>query len=491
TQLDMSTAYHPETDRQSERTIQTLEDMLRACAIDFGKGWEKHLPLKGIDYFDAYAPVARITIIRLFLALATTHNLVIHQMDVKPAFLNGDFDEEVYVKQLGGFVMLVDKTKKFLSSKFSIKDMGEADVILDCSLVSTPLDPVEKLKPNTGKHVDQLECSRAIGCLMYAMTSTRLAYAVIRLSRFTSNPSRQHWPAITRVFKCLKGTMNYGLLYVGSGFVALAAAGKEAEWLSVYVLTSLMSKLMKDDTMEAIRRRSNWDFKHTLKHGKDDLSLVQLGSHLRIEKSLRAQESDKCKGKEVVAPFVNVTEEGGYKLIFKRKLKVDGTVDKFKARLVIQGFREKEGIDYFHTYAPVARITIFRLLLALAAIHNLVIHQMDVKLAFLNGDLDKEVYMKQLGGFVMLEWLSNLIDEISIWPKPITPIYIRCDSAATLAKAYSQIYNGKSRHLGVRHSIIRELIKNDMIFIEIVHLTKGLARDLVINSVIGIGLKSI
>ncbi|GJS77029.1 putative reverse transcriptase domain, ribonuclease H-like domain, aspartic peptidase domain protein [Tanacetum coccineum] len=45
TQLDMSTAYHPETDGQSERTIQTLEDMLRACVIDFGKGWDKHLPL--------------------------------------------------------------------------------------------------------------------------------------------------------------------------------------------------------------------------------------------------------------------------------------------------------------------------------------------------------------------------------------------------------------------------------------------------------------
>nr|GEZ80440.1 putative reverse transcriptase domain-containing protein [Tanacetum cinerariifolium] len=45
TQLDMSTSYHPETDGQSERTIQTLKDMLRACVIDFGKGWEKHLPL--------------------------------------------------------------------------------------------------------------------------------------------------------------------------------------------------------------------------------------------------------------------------------------------------------------------------------------------------------------------------------------------------------------------------------------------------------------
>ncbi|GJT94256.1 putative reverse transcriptase domain-containing protein [Tanacetum coccineum] len=54
TQLDMSTAYHPETDGQSERTIQTLEDMLRACVIDFGKGWERHLPLVEFSYNNIY-----------------------------------------------------------------------------------------------------------------------------------------------------------------------------------------------------------------------------------------------------------------------------------------------------------------------------------------------------------------------------------------------------------------------------------------------------
>ncbi|GJY17785.1 putative reverse transcriptase domain-containing protein [Tanacetum coccineum] len=52
--LDMSTAYHPETDGQSERTIQTLEDMLRACVIDFGKGWDKHLPLVEFSYNNSY-----------------------------------------------------------------------------------------------------------------------------------------------------------------------------------------------------------------------------------------------------------------------------------------------------------------------------------------------------------------------------------------------------------------------------------------------------
>ncbi|GJR69418.1 putative reverse transcriptase domain-containing protein [Tanacetum coccineum] len=50
----MSTAYHPETDGQSERTIQTLEDMLRACVIDFGKGWERHLPLEEFSYNNSY-----------------------------------------------------------------------------------------------------------------------------------------------------------------------------------------------------------------------------------------------------------------------------------------------------------------------------------------------------------------------------------------------------------------------------------------------------
>ncbi|GKA83970.1 putative reverse transcriptase domain-containing protein [Tanacetum coccineum] len=54
TRLDMSTAYHPETNGQSERTIQTLEDMLRACVIDFGNGWIKHLPLVEFSYNNSY-----------------------------------------------------------------------------------------------------------------------------------------------------------------------------------------------------------------------------------------------------------------------------------------------------------------------------------------------------------------------------------------------------------------------------------------------------
>ncbi|GKA42730.1 putative reverse transcriptase domain-containing protein [Tanacetum coccineum] len=73
TQLDMSTAYHPEIDGQSERTIQTLEDMLRACVIDFLKGWERHLPLVDFLTKTVTMPVLRQHHSRHFMVESADH----------------------------------------------------------------------------------------------------------------------------------------------------------------------------------------------------------------------------------------------------------------------------------------------------------------------------------------------------------------------------------------------------------------------------------
>ena len=78
----------------------------------------------------------------------------------------------------------------------------------------------------------------------------------------------------------------------------------------------------------------------------------------------------------------------GCKWIFKRKLKPDGSINKYKAKLVAKGYRQKEGLDYFDTYSPLTRITSIRMLIAIAVLHNLDIHQMDIKTAFLNGELN-------------------------------------------------------------------------------------------------------
>ncbi|KAL6315951.1 hypothetical protein AAG906_013785 [Vitis piasezkii] len=255
----------------------------------------------------------------------------------------------------------------------------------------------------------------------------------------------------------------------------------------------------------------------------------------------------------------------GCKWVFRRKYHTDGMIQTFKARLVAKGFKQREGIDYFDTYAPVARTTSIRILFALASIHNLFVHQMDVKTAFLNGDLNEEVYMEQPEGFVLLgnenkvcklvkslyglkqapkQWhekfdhailsdgfrhnnvdkclysktcddymiivclyvddmlilsddmrgiietkrflsstfkmkdlgeVDTILDNLSttgwvftlgggavswgskkqtcISHSTMEAMSIHCDSQATLARAYSGVYNGKSRHISIRHEV--------------------------------------
>ncbi|KAL0453825.1 UNVERIFIED_CONTAM: Retrovirus-related Pol polyprotein from transposon TNT 1-94 [Sesamum latifolium] len=238
------------------------------------------------------------------------------------------------------FKQQVDLTKEFLSSRFSMKDMGEADVILGIRIIREN----KGISIFQSHYIEKLEYSKVIGCLMYAMISTRpnIAYAVGKLSSFTSYPST---------------------------------------------------------------------------HGK------QLGGYSKDHSS--------------ISGWVFLLGGGAISWASKKQTCITNS-------------------------------TIESEFVALAA-------------------AGKEA-----------EWLRNLIHEIPLWPKPISPISIHCDSAATLAKAYSQMYNGKSRHLGVRHSMIRELIMNGVISVEFVrsqhnladHLTKRLARDLVHKSVIRMGLKS-
>jgi hypothetical protein len=69
--------------------------------------------------------------------------------------------------------------------------------------------------------------------------------------------------------------------------------------------------------------------------------------------------------------------------------------------LVAKGDTQKEGEDFFDTYSPVARLTTIHILLSLAASHGLLVHQMDVKTAFLNGELEEEIYMTQPDRFIV------------------------------------------------------------------------------------------
>ena len=299
---------------------------------------------EGIDYQEVFSPVIRYSSIRALLAMANKNDLEIHQMDVKTAFLQGNLDSEIYMKQPEGYVNadkpnhvcklnkgiyglkqaarcwnaaidaflkgngykcstadsclyiksikedngqvkfviialyvddilivsnnneMLNAEKKLLGQKFDMVDQGKLHYILgmsihrdraaktlkikqskylesvlkkfdmeNCKPVSTPLEPGRKfvkLQENETP-VDVQRYQMAIGCLTYAATATRpdIAAAVGVLSQFMSNPSKEHWQGIKRIFRYIKGTVNYGLVFKSSSKMNSSLYGySDADW---------------------------------------------------------------------------------------------------------------------------------------------------------------------------------------------------------------------------------------------------------------------
>nr|GEX88428.1 hypothetical protein [Tanacetum cinerariifolium] len=223
--------------------LDEYDDVLKNKAQLVTKGYRQE---EGIDFKESFAPVARIEAIRIFIANAASKNMTIYQMDVQTAFLNGELKEEVYVSQPEGFVDPDHPThvyclKKALyglkqapracpggifinQSKFAIEILKKFGMD-SCNPVDTPM--VDRLKLDEdplGIPVDQTRFRSMVGSLMY-LTASRpdLVFAVCMCARYQASPTKKHLEALKRVFRYLRGTINWGLWYPKDTSMVLTA----------------------------------------------------------------------------------------------------------------------------------------------------------------------------------------------------------------------------------------------------------------------------
>ena len=136
---------------------------------------------------------------------------------------------------------------------------------------------------------------------------------------------------------------------------------------------------------------------------------MQSGDAKKWELAMQEEyDSLMANGTWELTPLPKNRQSVGCKWVFRTKRDASGNVVRYKARLVAKGYSQVAGVDFNETFAPVAKFSTIRCILALGAIMDLEMHQMDVKTAFLNGDLEEDIYMDQPQGFVQGNMVCKL-----------------------------------------------------------------------------------
>nr|GFA31634.1 hypothetical protein [Tanacetum cinerariifolium] len=152
------------------------------------------------------------------------------------------------------------------------------------------------------------------------------------------------------------------------------------------------------------------------------------------------------------------------KWVYKNKRDQRGIVVRNKARLVAQGHRQEEGINYDEVFAVAARIEAIKLFLAYASFMDFTIYQMDVKSAFLYGTIKEEVYVSKPSGFVDPEFLDRVYK---------TKIHVDNESAIYVVK--NRVYHSKTKHIEIRHHFIRDYYEKRFIKFVKIHTDYNVA----------------
>ncbi|RVW64388.1 Retrovirus-related Pol polyprotein from transposon RE1 [Vitis vinifera] len=269
---------HPSWKNAMLEEIRALEDNHTWKLVDLPRG-KKVVDCKwtyGVDYFDTFSPVAKLNSVRLFISIAASQQWMIHQLDIKNAFLHGDLEEEVHMEQPPGFVAQGDKEiqafdmnkskkdhfvfykksavgiillvvyvddiviigndhagifdlKAFMHSKFHTKDLETGKI--EAKPCTTPMVPNVQLMPDDGDLFYNPERYRRVVRKLNYLTVTRpyIAYAVSVVSQFTSVPTVKHWAALEQILCYLKKAPGLGIIYSSQGHTRIECFSN-ADW---------------------------------------------------------------------------------------------------------------------------------------------------------------------------------------------------------------------------------------------------------------------
>nr|GEX57514.1 hypothetical protein [Tanacetum cinerariifolium] len=365
---------------------------------------------EGIEFKESFASVARLEAIRIFIAYATYMNMIVYQMDVNTAFLNGILREGVYVCQPNGFVDNPNHVYKLKKALYGLKQAPLACGYSHYGEIQTGAGP-------QGKEVDPTRYRGMIGSLMY-MTSNRrdLVFVVCmctrmqllgdRLVSWSSKKQKSIAMSSTEAeYIALSGCcapilwmrsqlMDYGLAF--NKIPLYCDNNKEFHYIEVAHLDNdpFFGVLIQEPNYEEFSLRDIIPINiHSVKQPPEHHSKWTKDHPLDnvIGKTLRPVSTRHQLQNEALFcyfnAFISFVEPKNYN-------------EALKEACWIARRAKREGIEFKESFASVARLEAIRIFIAYATYMNMIVYQMDVKTAFLNGILREAVYVCQPNGFV-------------------------------------------------------------------------------------------
>jgi len=433
---------------------------------------------EGVDYFDAYAPVAKTTTIRILFALASLNNLIVHQMDVKTAFLNGDLDEEIYMEQPEGFMLPGNEQKvcKLVKSLYGLKQAPKQwHQKYDTAIISNGF------VPNS--------CDK---CLYTKVRGSVVIFLCLYVDDMLIISNEMNGILETKKFLTSTFKMkDLGLVDTILGIKVKRNSGGY-KLNQTHYIEKILEKF-KHLNFKEVNTPFDPSVKLQKNNGRTVAQLEYASAIGCLMYLMQCTRPDIAFAVSKMSRFTSNPNDEHWKAItriFGYLLKTKNLglhYGKFPA--VLEGYTDASWISSVGDYKST---TGWIFTLAGGAISWKSKKQTCITLSTMESE-----FVAFASAGQEAEWLRDLLLEVPLAKDNVSKVLIHCDSQTTLARAFSEVYNGKSRHVGLRHSLVRKMIKDGIISLTYIQtsynladpFTKPLARDLVKTTSKGMGLK--